>query len=272
MRTKAVTFEEILTDIDLAGRLQGDNMEGGANPITFAPSWAQGVERMIVSAVSNGDALGAEAMVCVIQGSAFPDGPHEIPIGASGGEDVDIIAAGVAGTVLQDLGLRVNGGGEYYVYFQMTGEDGGEAGCVATLIFQDQAVRQPKRWVCREDQGAAVADYPMDDLAGNEASIPTGPSSEIGGIIGAHASDGAALGCGASVIKLSKGVVDDQEILIGAFGGELVTSEGDTQPPTQLVDAQIPCKPGDHIYIELRNVLEDSGTTSAAVSLGLVQP
>jgi len=64
--------------------------------------------------------------------------------------------------------------------------------------------------------------------------------------------------------------VDQQEINLGGFGGELATSQGDVVSPTQRVDAQIPIKPGDSIYVEFRMATEDVGNAAAAASLGLV--
>jgi len=69
------------------------------------------------------------------------------------------------------MGIRVTPGGEYRVYFQMTGEDGGELIGTVELIFTSDSARQPKRWVASEALTAAVADLQGANLAGAAATI-----------------------------------------------------------------------------------------------------
>jgi len=264
--------EEIIVDIDFAGRLVADSMIGGADVQLFAPSWAHSVEEIAPSAQCNGDALGSETMLMILEGSAFVDGPMSIVIGASGGEDVDIIAAGVTSTLLNDLGIKINPGGDATISFQMAGEDGGEAICAAEIIWHDEEPKQRKKWVTREAQNPAVdANVQGANLQGVAQTIAPGNSEEIGGIIGAASSDGGALGGSNVCLIISDGTVDRQEINLGGFGGELITSEGDTMPPTQR-KVNYPIKPQAHLMVEFRAVGEDSGTTAAAVSIGLVIP
>lgn len=271
-RNQSVSFEELIVVIDTAGRLQGDNMRGIANPQTTTPGWAHGIEQVIVCFTSPLDALGQVAGMAVLEGSAFPDGPHEIVLGAVAGEDVNIHAGGVKATAFVDMGIRVVPGANYTVTFMIGGDTIGEAACSIELLFQEEEVRQPKRWVWSEETIAAVDTNVQGTNSTQVAEAPgCGGSETIGGVIGASAGDLAALGNMHGVMILTEGVLDRQEILLGGVGGELITGEGVTNPPTQRAFIDYPTKPEGSVYIEFRGVIE-AGQCVCAASIGFVVP
>ena len=56
-QTQSVIFEEHVVAIDFAGRLVGDSMDGIADPQTFSPAFAHGIDDAFGLALSNGDVL-----------------------------------------------------------------------------------------------------------------------------------------------------------------------------------------------------------------------
>jgi hypothetical protein len=269
MVKKRVCFEELLIAIDVAGRLQGDDMQGNANPQKFAPKWANSIEEISVVCASNIDALGKSIGYAILEGSAFPDGPHEICMGGAGAEDVDAAHSPVPATPLKDMGIRVNGGGDYTVNFQWVGDTVDEGVFCIQLTFDSKAPRKPKQWIARMIETAAVnTNVQAQTLAAVAATVLPGNSQFIDGIIKATSMDFAALGCHAGVMLLSDGCPPN-EILCGGGGGENQTAAGGNTVPTQETDCQIPLN-GDPIYVEARGVGE-AGTISVGVSLGLTK-
>lgn len=267
---QSVCFEELLVAIDAAGILQGDDMRGNANPQSFAPSFAHSIEEVSVVYASNLDALGKSAAYAILSGTAFPDGPHQILLGAAGGENVDLANEAVGATVLKDMGIRVNPGGEYIVQFEETGDTVDEGVCVIQLQFNSRSPRQPKKWTASAIETAVVnTNVQGQNLAQANALIAPGASREIGSIIKCAAMDFDPLGCHAAVCILSQGCSPTQEILCGGGGGELIIGAGSTVMPTQEVDCQYTVTPNQGIYVEFRGVGE-AGTIMGAVSLGLV--
>lgn len=270
MRTQSVVFEELITVYQAAGIAQGDNMEGDANPKTFAPSWAKGVEVVVAGFASNGDALGQTGGLGTVSGPAFPDGPHEIVLGCHGGENVDLTHQGMKGEPLVDMGMRVKGGLSYRVQFMAEGDADAEEGCSLELVFQDAPVRQPKHW---EYSGVVTATVDTDlqgrDSTQTTTSISPGDSTEIGGAIGAMGCDAAALGLQGNVCKLSKGVEDDQEILLGVSGGELNVGSGHLNAPTQRHHVSYKVKAKTNVYVAFRGIFE-AGVSLGMISLGFV--
>ena len=272
MRKQGKVYEEISAAIDAAGIAGMDDMEAVADPQPRAPAWAHGIEQIGVSASCNGDALGSGCAVAILSGSAFVHGPHHIPLAGYGGEVVIERNDGMAAVVLQDMGIVVNPSGEYIIQVETVGEDGGEVGAAIELIFQDASVRQPKQWIAREGQFAAAnADGLLATLAQVAQSVDCGPSKLIDGVIMCMGSDMAALGCASGVIKLTQGVVDEQQLVAGSYGGELIVGDGDVTGPSQRVNAGILLKGGENVYAEGRHVNEDGGTISLLVSLGVAR-
>lgn len=271
-RKQSRCYEELSDAIDIAGIAQADDMDANADVQPRAPQWAHGIEQIAVSASCNGDALGSGVGFMILSGNAFVHGPHQIPIAGYGGEVVIERNDGIAACVLHDLGIKVNPGGEYIVQFETVGEDGGEVGCIAELIFQAAAVRKPKQWIGREIQVAAVdADVAMATLAQVAAPVDAGPSKLIDGVIIVVGSDMAGLGCSSGVTKFSQGTVDEQHINAGSYGGELIVGDGDLTPPSQRIDAGYELKGGEPIVVEARMVNEDGGTISIGVALGIAR-
>ena len=272
MRKQGKVYEEISAAIDAAGVAGMDDMEAVADVQPRAPSWAHGIENIGVSASCNGDALGSGCALVILQGSAFPHGPHHIPLAGYGGEVVIERNDGIASYLLEDMGIVVNPSGEYIIQVETVGEDGGEVGACIELIFQDQSVRQPKQWIAREGQlAAANADALLATMAQVQQSIDCGASKLIDGVIMCMGSDMAALGCASGVIKLSQGCVDEQHLNAGSWGGELIVGDGDVTPPTQRVNAGILLKGGENVYCEGRMVNEDGGTISLLVAVGVAR-
>lgn len=271
-QTQSVAFEELLIAIDAAGALGGDDMEANADPINVSPPWAHGIEQMAVSAMSNGDQLGASNVIVILDGPAFPHGPHEIPCGGHGGENIDLTNEGSDPAILVDLGIVVLPGLPYTVQFQSTGDTQDEFGCCAELIFQEAEVRQPKRWIARNQTTAAVnADLAtVDRLGAALPNVPSGGSRMIGGVIGCASGDMAALGCHTLLAKLSGGVVDPQSLILGAVGGELIIGAGAHIKPSQRTHLAIMVKELESVYVEIRGVNE-AGVMDGVVSLGFVQ-
>lgn len=271
MRTQSVVFEELIIAIDAAGLLQGDDMDQNADPQTFAPSWAHGVETAAVLALSNGDQLGASNAIAIIQGPAFPDGPHHIPLGGHGGENIDLANEGASSTPLIDLGLRVKPGKSYTVSFQVNGDTMDEFGCSIELVFQDEPVREPKFWISRNNTTAVVnVEVPGVTPAGGALpNIPPGDSVVIGGVIGCGAGDMAALGVNHIISKLSRGTIDHQEILLSGVGGELIIGSGAHISPTQRHHIGILVKPNTGVYTEFMSIIE-AGVMDGVISLGFV--
>jgi len=271
-RTKSIMYEEHVIAIDAAGILGGDDMLANPDPNPTVPAWARGVEEVAVLALSNGDVLGASNAWAIISGAGFPDGPHQIPLGAHGSENIDLANTGAPSTPLSDMGLRCLSGGEYQIQFMVTGDGQQDFGCSIELTFQDKSVRQPKQWVSRNVTSAVVnVDVPGVTLAG--AALPNinpGNSTLIGGFIGCGAGDMAALGCHHIMCKASQGLVDNQEVQIAGVGGELIIGHGAHIPPTQRVGIAWQIKDGEPVYISFRGVIE-AGIMDAAASFGFVK-
>jgi hypothetical protein len=269
-RTQSVVFEELLTAYLVAGKLQGDDMDGNANPQTNTPSWAHGVEIVIPGFSSNGDALGQVGGIAIISGPGFPDGPHEIVLGAHGGENVDLANSGMSPPPLIDMGLRVKPGGAYKVEFMAEGDADAEEACSIELVFQDEEVRQPKHWETSTKVTSTVdVDARGRDTTQTAASINPGDSTEIGGVIGAGAGDFAALGCNHIICRLTKGVVDEQQILLACVGGELIIGSGLTLPVTQRAFVSYLVKKNTSIYVAFRTIIE-AGVMLGMISIGFV--
>ena len=261
-------FEELVVAIDAAGELQGDNMRFVANPQSFSPEGARAIEELGVAWGSPIDQLGMSVAVAILDGAAFPDGPHHIILGAGGGQDIDTSGRHQPCTPLKDMGIRVIGNAQYTVHFRTVGLTVDEGVCTIQLTFQDKAPRVPKRWKFAGQQTAAVntpvQTQNIDQVA--EAMSSDG-STMIDGIIKISARQMLALGTQGGVIILSDAVTPRQEILCGAGGSELITGENDTVIPTQEFDCQIPVLPNKLIYIESVGVGE-AGTIMNGISLG----
>lgn len=267
-RTQSVVFEELITAIDVAGKLQGDDMEQNANPQTFAPGWAHGVEKVAVLALSNGDQLGAAIAIAIISGEAFPDGPHELVMGGHAGENADLANEAQPATVLKKLGIRVKPGGEYRVEFQVQGDTQDEFGCSAEIIFQDDEVEQPTFWISSAVTTATVDVEARGTNSSQTAqSIGARGSRMIVGAIGCAVGDMAALGVNHLVWKGSVALEDAQSILLGGVGGELIIGSGASNPPTQRTDLAIHVKEKTSVYSEFMSIIE-AGVMDGAISLG----
>ncbi len=270
------TFEELIIAIDLAGTLQMDDMRFVANPQKFAPDDVQGVAKSIeeLSVVfgCNVDQLGFSAAYIILEGDAFPDGPHHILAGMAGGQDIDAGHALVKATHLMDLGIRVVGGAQYTVSGRIVGDTVDEGVIAGELVFSDKAPRRPKKWIGAAIE-TAVVNTPVqtENLVQVGEAMSSGGSSTIDGIIKGSAMEFAALGSHAGVIILSDAVFPRQEILCGGGGGENVTAAGDIKGPSQEFDCQIPCDKKKLIFIESVGVGE-AGTIMNAISLGFLVP
>jgi hypothetical protein len=270
MRTQSVIFEELIVAIDAAGKLQGDDMEQGANPKTFSPAWAQGIEQMHVLAMSNGDQLGASVILAILSGAAFPDGPHEIPIGGHGGENIDLANEGSKPTPLIDMGIVVKPGKTYKIEFQALGDTMDEFGCSVELVFQDEPVRQPKHWESLNATTATVnVEVQGTDLSSTATTLSPGDSVDIGGFIGCAAGDMAALGVNHLVGRLSKALEDDSDFILGGVGGELIIGSGAHLEPTQRAFVSYRVKKNQNVYGEFMSIIE-AGVMSGAYALGFV--
>lgn len=271
-KTKSVIFEELIIAIDAAGALQGDDMDQNADPQTFSPAWAHGCETLHVLALSNGDALGASNVTGTLAGDAFPDGPHQIPMGGHGGENVILANEGSKPTALIDMGIKVNPSSSYTVTYQSTGDTQDEFGCSMEIVWQADEVRQRKQWISRNVTTAVVdVEVPAVTLAGAALpNIPPGGSTMIGGVIGSCAGDMAALGVNHLIAKASNGLVDDQEILLGGVGGELIVGSGAHLEPTQRAFINWPIKSGEPIFVEFMSIIE-AGVMDGLVSFGFVK-
>lgn len=271
-RTKSKILEELIVAIDAAGALQGDDMDQNPDPQLFSPAWAHGVETLHVLALGNGDQLGASNVTATLAGSAFPDGPHQIPMGGHGGENADLANEGSRPTPLVDLGIKVNPSSSYTVTFQSTGDAQDEFGCSCEIMWQAEEVRQRKQWVSRNVTTAVVdTEVPSVTLAGAALpNIPPGGSTMIGGVIGSCAGDLAALGVNHLITKARGGLKDDQEILLGGVGGELIIGSGAHIEPTQRVGIEWPIEPNEAIYVEFMSTIE-AGVMDGLVSFGFVK-
>lgn len=261
-------FEELIIAIDAAGELQGDNMRFVANPQSFSPDKARSIEEIGVSFGSNIDQLGMSVAVAILDGAAFPDGPHHIILGGAGGQDINIHSGHEPCTQFNDMGIRVVPNAQYTVHFRIVGLTVDEGVCTIQLTFQDKPARVPKRWKWA-GQETAVVNTPVqtqniDQVA--EAMSSDG-STMIDGILKCSVRQHLALGCQGGVIILSDAVTPRQEVLCGAGGSELITGEGAHCPPTQETDCQIPVLPNKLIFIESVGVGE-AGTIMNGISLG----
>jgi len=199
--------------VDVAGRLQGDDMRGNANPQTFAPAWANAIEDIAVVCASNLDQLGKSAGYAILEGDAFPHGPHEILMGAGGAEDIDAAHSPIHATQLHDMGIVVIPGAQYTVNFQWVGDTVDEGVFCIELTFTDDSARQPKKWVATAIETAVVnTNVQGQNLAAVAGTLAPGDSNLIDGIIMCAAMDFAALGCHAGVLLLSQGCSPSQEI------------------------------------------------------------
>lgn len=271
-QTQSVIFEELLVEIDAAGALGGDSMEGVDDPVNVTPPWAHGIDKMMVIAVGNGDQLGASNVIAILDGPGFEHGPHEVPLGGHGGENIALANEGVAPTAFEDMGIVVNHGLPYTVTFQSNGDVQNEFGCAIELIFQDESVREPKRWIARNQTTAAVdADLAtVDRLGAALPNVPSGGSTRIGGVIGCGCGDLAALGVHAIVGKASGGVKDPQSFLLGGIGGELIVGSGAHVSPSQRTHIAVIVKDLEAVYTEMRGIFE-AGIMDGVVSFGFVQ-
>lgn len=244
-------------------------MRGNANPQTFAPDWANGIEEAIGLALGNGDQLGASVVYCILEGAAFPNGPHELLIGGHGGENQDLTATGSPGINLKDLGIVVVGGGQYRVFFQSVGDTQDEFGCSIELVFTSDGVREPKHWVASAVVTAAV-DTPVQgaDLLAVAGTVSPGASVKIGGVIKGAAGDLAALGVNHVVAILSGGCAPTQEILCGGVGGELNISAGE-KGSVSMRTCNYTVLSKTNVYVEFRGTIE-AGVIMAGISIGFV--
>lgn len=271
-QTQSVVFEELLVAIDAAGQLQGDDMDQGANPQTFAPDWANGVEKVAVLALGNGDQLGASNVIGIVSGPAFPDGPHELPMGGDGGENIDLRNEGSPPTVFTDMGMRVLPGLKYRVDFQSAGDAQDEFGCSMEITFQDIEVETPKHWESTAVTTAVVdVEVQGTDLNQDAGTIPPGNSIEIGGVITCGAGDMAALGVNHIINKIKNGVVDEQQFICGGVGGELVIGSGAHISPSQRTHLAIKLKGKTAIYSEFMSIIE-AGIMDGVAAFGFVVP
>ena len=114
---------------------------------------------------------------------------------------------------------------------------------------------------------AADTDYELVNLGDDTAVSKQALSGKIAQIIVSFASDGAALGAGVCWLKISgTGVAQgEQNIMVGASGGELVTSGIQTVAP-MVLDVDIPTKVGQDVKLEAQlNV--DLGDCAIGVTL-----
>lgn len=261
-------FEELVIAIDAAGELQADNMRFVANPQSFSPDKAQGIEEIFVNFGSNVDQLGMSVAVAILDGAAFPDGPHHIILGAAGGQDIDVSGNHLPAIALKDMGIRVIPNAQYTVHVRAVGLTVDEGVCAIQLTFQDRAVRVPKRWKFAGIETAAVnTPVQTENIDQVAEAMSSDGSTLIDGIIKVSARQHLALGGQAGVIILSDAVTPRQEVLCGAGASELITGEGCLTPPTQEFDCQMPVLPNKLIYIESVGVGE-AGTIMNGVSLG----
>lgn len=261
-------FEELVIAIDQAGALQGDNMYFVANPQSFAPDTARSIEEMFVNFGCNVDQLGMSVGIAILDGAAFPDGPHHIILGSAGGQDIDISNNMSRARPLMDMGIRVKGGAQYTVTFIIDGDTVDEGICAIEIIFDEKAPRAPKHWVYAGIE-TAVVNTPVQ--TNNIAQVVEGMSSdgsgEIGGLLKTAARQNVELGAHAGVMILSGGVSPRQEILMGAGASELITAPGDNAGVSQEFDCQIPCDKKKLIQIMSVGVGE-AGTIMNGLSVG----
>ena len=261
-------YEELVAAIDAAGELQGDNMRFVANPQSFAPEHAKSIEEVGVNFGSPTDQLGMSVAVAILDGAAFPDGPHHIILGATGGQLIDADGNHEPCTPLDDMGIRVVGNAQYTVHFRTVGLTVDEGVCTIQLTFSDRPPRVPKRWKFAGQQ-TAVVNTPVqtENIDQVAEAMSSDGSTLIDGIIKVSARQHLALGAQAGVIILSDAVTPRQEILCGGGGSELITGHPASCPPTQEKDCQIPVLPNKLIYIESVGVGE-AGTIMNGISLG----
>ncbi len=261
-------YEELIIAIDAAGELQGDNMRFVANPQSFSPEKAGCIEEAFVNFGSVVDQLGMSVAVAVLDGPAFPDGPHHIPLGAAGGQDIDVSGNHLPAIPLLDLGIRVVPNAQYTVHFRIVGLTVDEGVCSIQLNFQDKPPRVAKRWKFAGIETAVVNTPVQTENIDQVAEAMSSDGSEmIDGIIKVSARQHLALGGQVGVIILSDAVVPRQEILCGGGASELITGEGALTPPSQEFDCQIPVLRNKLIFIESVGVGE-AGTIMNGISLG----
>lgn len=268
-RSQSVVFEELITAIDFAGRLQGDNLEQGSNPQTRSPGWAHGVDIVAVLAMGNGDQLGAGNVLAILSGDAFKDGPHEIPMGGHGGENADLANEASPPTVLTNMGLRIRPGATYRIDFQSGGDTQDEYGCSFELVFQDEEVEQPKFWISSAITTTTVdVEAQGSDLTQTVSTIDPRSSSMIGSIIGCATGDMAALGVNHLVWKGTVGLEDPQGVILGGVGGELVIGSGAHNSPTQRQVSML-LKDSTSVMSEFMSIIE-AGVMDGVIALGFV--
>lgn len=130
-------------------------------------------------------------------------------------------------------------------------------------------------YITREGDLAAVNTVTdLNSLGGATPNLITVPNgkSKIDRIIAAFGADFAALGPGAIVLRLTgNGLVDgQQDITVGAAGGELITGAGAHGDTLMLYDANIEVRGNKDIQVSAMNVGETLGATAVSVTLGFL--
>ena len=266
------TGEVQITDVDTETQLQG--LGTGAAATVRVPDGYGHLWGMIPGYSSDSAALGSGGAIAILEGDGIVHGPQHIPLGGSGGELITGGSTHNPGKQLKNLGIAVNDGEQITVQTLMVGEDVGT--CSVTISFGFLPGNPPVyyKWKALEVQIVAV------DTATQLQGLGTAVAAdlEIPGyaifcdrIIGWVGSDGAALGSGNVVIRMTDdGVEDTVEVCIGGAGGENITGAGSHFQVVDFDQMGIEIKSGDAAQVDGYMVGEDMGTVSLCVAWGFV--
>ena len=275
--TERITRSVQLGTVDFAGRTQMEDMEGNATQSITVTQGMNYIRDMLVCYTTDGGALGSSVGFVIIEDTA--NGNHEIPCGGGGAELINGKTDSVPATLITNVNIPVKGGSDIGFWGQMSGEDSGDIVVTVTPIFSSKLRSQQYalKWIGREIQLTAIdTDVLMADLRSASTDPLRVPGSvketTIDSWVGALGSDFGALGAGAHVVIKTRGAGTNnqpQECVIGGSGGELITGAGDTSPPVQEHDCDMPIAPNNNMVIESRMCGEDGGTLSVGIGFGI---
>jgi hypothetical protein len=226
------------------------------------------------SSSTDGAALGSCVIGVELTGDGIKNSPQRFVIGGGGAEVTNATHFGNKAATYTGMGIAVIPGNPITVNYYMLGEDSGSTYAGVEYVFSSAAHGPRLQWKSQEVQAVTIdANIGFQNWAGGATAVMPVPvqSSRIHAIMTAIGGDIAALGSGGAVaLGTGNGVVNTQEISLGACGGENITESGFWDNADFETDVDIAVRGGDSIAWFARMTGEDVGTLSLGLACAFV--
>jgi hypothetical protein len=256
------------TAVDTATAMAGPAAETTIN----VPEGMTQITECIISSITDGGALGSAVVGIEMTGVGLTDSPQRFVIGGGGAEVVNATHFGVRSMSIGPMGIGVVPGNDITVNGWMLGEDSGTTFAGVTFVFSPRKKGPNGVWLSQEVQPTAVdTNIQFQNWGGGAAATMPVPATAkryiVPRIITAIGGDNATLGSGGNVaIGTGNGLVNQQEINMGANGGENITESG-FWGNAGYHDVKFAVRGRDSITWFARMVGEDVGTQTVGLAV-----